>query len=248
MNLSDFSIKSLGKDLLEGKIFSNFVNEFMAELKEFLEKGDNRKNMDVEHQNKYSNYWQYQNFMEDKVAATIGLSRWGTDITYNDHLDKAVDESILELSKKEGTLYRKQFFANGSYRDGFYNIDKFENGKMTHTTIPRAAIPEEFENKDLIFQYKENGILKIRDDLKEDAIKLATQKSAYLRNKEQEINHEFKKEGHLYEAFEDDGYIFLKDLTEERGFSIEDIDFVVDNYQGEGKYKVINGEYKKIDR
>lgn len=25
------------------------------------------------------------------------------------------------------------------------------------------------------------------------------------------------------------------------------IDFVVDCYQGEGKYQVINGEYKKID-
>ena len=51
----------------------------------------------------------------------------------------------------------------------------------------------------------------------------------------------------MYEAFEDDGYIFLNDLTEERGFSIEDIDFVVYNYQGEGKYKVINGEYEKVD-
>ena len=53
--------------------------------------------------------------------------------------------------------------------------------------------------------------------------------------------------GHIYEAFEDDGYIFLNDLTEERDFSIEDIDFVVDNYEGDGKYQVINGEYKRID-
>lgn len=60
-------------------------------------------------------------------------------------------------------------------------------------------------------------------------------------------NNEYKKEGHIYEAIEDDGDVFLNDITEERGFGVEDIDFVVDNYNGEGKYQVINGEYKKID-
>ena len=228
MNLSDFNIKNLGKGLIKNK-------------------DDNKNNINVDNQNKYSNYWKYQNFMEDNVAATIGLSRWGADITYYDALGKAVDDSILELSKKEGTLYRKKFSANGSDSDGFYNIDKFENNKITHTTIQKNTIPKEFEDKDVIFQYKDNGILKIRDDLKEDAINLATQKAEYLRNEEHEINNEFKKEGHIYEAFEDDGYIFLNDLTEKRNFSIEDIDFVVDNYQGEGKYKVIIGEYEKID-
>ena len=242
MNLSDFNIKNLGKGLIENKVLSNLVNGFMTEIKEFLEKDDNKNNINVDNQNKYSNYWKYQNFMEDNVAATIGLSRWGADITYYDALGKAVDDSILELSKKEGTLYRKKFSANGSDSDGFYNIDK-----ITHTTIQKNTIPKEFEDKDVIFQYKDNGILKIRDDLKEDAINLATQKAEYLRNEEHEINNEFKKEGHIYEAFEDDGYIFLNDLTEKRNFSIEDIDFVVDNYQGEGKYKVINGEYEKID-
>ena len=52
---------------------------------------------------------------------------------------------------------------------------------------------------------------------------------------------------YIYEAFEDDGYIFLNDLTEERDFSIEDIDFVVDCYQGDGTYQVIDGEYRKIE-
>ena len=48
-------------------------------------------------------------------------------------------------------------------------------------------------------------------------------------------------------AVEDDGYIFLKDLTEKRDYVLEDIDFVVDCYQGDGKYKVSNGQYQKID-
>lgn len=247
MNLGDFSIKNLGKDLLQSKVLSDFVSNFINELKDYLEKGDDRNIMNLTNQNKYNNYWKYQNFMEDNVSAKIGLSRWGNDITYHDELSKAVDDSIIEIAENEDTLYRKQFMSNGSNNGGFYNIDKFENGKITNLTIPKSIIPSEFANKDIIFQYNDNGTIKVRDDLKEKAINLASQKVKNLRNKEQEINAEFKKEGHIYEAFEDDGYIFLKDITEERDFSIEDIDFVVDNYKGEGKYQVTNGEYKKID-
>ena len=247
MNLGDFSIKNLGKDLLQSKVLSDFVSNFINELKDYLENGDDRNIMNLTNQNKYNNYWKYQNFMEDNVSAKIGLSRWGNDITYHDELSKAVDDSIIEIAENEDTLYRKQFMSNGSNNGGFYNIDKFENGKITNLTIPKSIIPSEFANKDIIFQYNDNGTIKVRDDLKEKAINLASQKVKNLRNKEQEINAEFKKEGHIYEAFEDDGYIFLKDITEERDFSIEDIDFVVDNYKGEGKYQVTNGEYKKID-
>lgn len=247
MNLGDFSIKNLGKDLLQSKVLSDFVSNFIDELKDYLEKDDDRNIMNLANQNKYNNYWKYQNFMEDNVSAKIGLSRWGNDITYHDELSKAVDDSIMEIAENEGTLYRKQFMPNGSNNGGFYNIDKFENGQITNLTIPKSIIPSEFANKDIIFQYNDNGTIKVRDDLKEKAINLASQKAKNLRNKEQEINAEFKKEGHIYEAFENDGYIFLKDITEERDFSIEDIDFVVDNYKGEGRYQVINGEYKKTD-
>ena len=247
MNLEDFSLKNFGKSLLENKGVVNFANNFINELKEYLEKdkGQNMINLNVE--NKYSNYWQYQNFMEDNVAATIGLSRWGAVITYYNELDEAVDNSILELSEKEGPLYRKQFSANGSKNGQFYNVDKFENGKITHIDIPKEKIPTNFENEDIIFQYKDNGNIKIRSDLKKKVVDLASKKTVKLKEKENKRNNEYKKEGHIYEVFEDDGYIFLNDLTEKRYFSIEDIDFVVDNYQGEGKYKVINREYKKID-
>ena len=237
MNLSDFNIKNLGKELLSSKVLSNFINEFMEELKEYLEKGDNRNSMNVVNQNKYSNYWDYQNFIEDNVSANIGLSRWGTDITYNDKLNKAVDDSILELSEKEGTLYRKQFTANGSAN----------GGEITHISISEDKVPKAFQNKDIIFQFDENGDIKVRTDLKEKVVNLASEKSSELKEMERKRNNEYKKEGHIYEAFEDDGYIFLNDITEKRKNSIEDIDFVVDNYNGEGKYQVINGEYKKID-
>ena len=198
MNLGDFNIKSLGKDLIQSKVVSDFVNNFINELKDYLEKGDNKNMITVVKENKYSNYWKYQNFMEDSVSARVGLSRYGNDITYYDELNRAVDDSILELTRKEGTLYRKQFMSNGSNNGGVYDIDKFENGQIIHLTIPKDTIPSELENKDLIFQYTNKGTIKIRDDLKEKAINLASQKAENLRDKEKKINAEFKKEGHIY--------------------------------------------------
>lgn len=247
MNLGDFNIKNLGKDLTQSKVLSDFVNNFINELKDYLEKGDNKNIMNVNKESKYSNYWDYQNFIEDNVSATIGLSRYGTNITYYNELNKAVDDSILEISKGEGTLYRKQFSSNGSTNGGFYNVDKFENGEITHISISEDKVPKTFKNKDIIFQFNENGDINVRTDLKEKVVNLASEKSSELKVMESKRNNEYKKEGHIYEAIEDDEYVFLNDVTEERGFGVEDIDFVADIYNGEGKYQVINGEYKKID-
>lgn len=247
MDLGDLNIKSLGKDLFESKGFSDFVSNFINELKDYLEKSENKSVTNMNRENKYGHYWDNQNFIEDNVAATIGLSRWSTNITYSDELSKNVDDSILEIAEKEGTIYRKQFSANGSLNGQVYNIDKFENGKITHINIPENSIPRTYQNEDIIFRYNENGEIKVRSDLKEEIINVASKKSQKLKQEENEKANDFKKEGHMYEAFEDDGYIFLNDLTEERNFSIEDIDFVVDNYEGDGKYQVINGEYEKVE-
>ena len=55
MNLGDFNIKNLGKDLLQSKVLSDFVNNFINELKDYLEKGDNKNIMNVNKESKYSN-------------------------------------------------------------------------------------------------------------------------------------------------------------------------------------------------
>lgn len=225
---------------------SDFMQNFIKELGNFLE-NNNSSNI-VNETNKYSNYWNYQNFMEDNVAANIGISRWGADIRYHDELNNAIDDSILKLSENEGTLYRKQFMANGPTDNQTYSIDKYENGKIEHLILSADKVPKGFENEDIIFQYKPNGTPKVRNDLKEKTVKLASESSKHLKLNESEKTADYKREGHIYQVGEDDGYIFLKDLTEERNYVLEDIDFVVDCYQGEGKYQVIDGEYKKISK
>lgn len=223
----------------------NIIDKFINELSDFL-KNNSKENL-INETNKYSEYWGYQNFMEDNVAANIGISRWSADIRYRDELSEIIDNSILELSQKEGTLYRKQFMASGPTYNPRYSVDKFENGKIEHLIVSKDEVPKGFENKDIIFQYKADGSTKVRNDLKEKAIKLASKNAEDLKEKESELTSDYKKDGHIYQVGEDDGYIFLKDLTETRGYVLEDINFVVDCYQGEGKYQVINGEYKKID-
>lgn len=42
INLGDFNIKSLGKDLLSNNALSNFVNEFIKELSNYLQ--NNKEN------------------------------------------------------------------------------------------------------------------------------------------------------------------------------------------------------------
>lgn len=245
MNLNDFNIKKLGQNLSEDNVLNDFVNKFISELKEYFEKNSNKNVINIE--NQYSSYWDYQNFMEDNVAANIGISRWSADIKYCDELSDAIDNSILELAEKEGALYRKQFMANGPTDNPTYSIDKFENGKIEHLILPGDKVPKGFENEDIIFQYKADGSTKVRTNLKEEAINLAIPKTVDLKELENERNSEYKKEGHIYEAYEDDGYIFLNNVTEEQEFTIEDIDFATYNYKGDGKYQVINGEYKKIN-
>lgn len=113
----------------------------------------------------------------------IEISRWSADIKCCDELSDAIDNSILELAEKEGTLYRKQFMANGPTDNPTYSIDKFENGKIEHLILSTNKVPKGFENEDIIFQYKANGVTKVRTDLKEEVVNLASQKVVNLKEK-----------------------------------------------------------------
>lgn len=69
MNLNSLNIKQIGKDLLQSKTISNFTNEFIKELGEYLENKSGKEEISMNIENKYSNYWKYQNFIEDGVSA-----------------------------------------------------------------------------------------------------------------------------------------------------------------------------------
>lgn len=245
MDIGDLNVKNIGKELLENKAISNLVNKFIKELGEYL---NNTKEMDnILINNKYSKYWDYQNFIEDNVAANIGLSRTDTQINYYYELNEAIESTLQQISESEGVIYRKQFMADGSIGNQYFNVAKYENGNVTYMEIPEKNFPEKQKNQDVIFKMKDNGEIQIRQDLKRKVIDIASLKAKAIKDKELEKAKDFKEEGHIYEAFEDDEYILLNDLTNTQKSTFEDIDFIADKYQGEGKYQVINGEYTKIE-
>ena len=69
MNLNNVDIKEFGKGLLQNEKLSNFANEFIKELGKYLEAKIGKEGINMSIENKYSDYWKYQNFIEDNVSA-----------------------------------------------------------------------------------------------------------------------------------------------------------------------------------
>lgn len=69
MNLNNLDIRAFGKELFQNEKLTNFANEFIKELGNYLENKIEKEERNMKMENKYSNYWKYQNFMEDNVSA-----------------------------------------------------------------------------------------------------------------------------------------------------------------------------------
>lgn len=249
-------------------IESNNVDDLITDLKNYLENDfsvnknmiENKKQYNfIDLSERYQNFWEYKNDFEDNVCATLGISRYDRDIKYNEELYKAVEKSIFEITKREGTALYIATGPMGSLHtsdtgkmviDTVYDVNKYENGKIEYLkTMEIDSLPKDMDSdgnyRKIIYQINEDGKVKIREDLEDEIIKSACEKCSDLREKTVKEAKEYKKEGHLYEVHEFDGYTFFNDITEEN-YSFEDIDFVVDNFKGEGTYQVIDGEYTKI--
>lgn len=247
---------------------NNNVSDLITDLKNYLANDfsvnkntiENKKQYNfIDLSERYQNFWEYKNDFEDNVCSILGISRYDRDIKYNEELYKAVEKSIFEIAKREGTALYIGTGPMGSLHisdtgkmviDTVYDVNKYENGKIEYLKIMEIDnLPKDMDSdgnyRKIIYQINEDGKVKIREDLKDEIIKSACEKCANLREKTVKEAKEYKKEGHLYEAHEFDGYTFLDDITEEN-YSFEDIDFVVDNFKGEGTYQVIDGEYTKI--
>lgn len=238
------------------------VSNFIKDLKKYLEKCtkiENKQSNFIDQSERYKSYWDYQNSLEDNVCATLGISRCDREEKYFDKIYKAVDKSILELSKKEGTAIYVATGPHGSMQVSsngrniiktVYDVTKYENGKIENLkSMQMKGLPKNMDEngnyRNIVLQMNDSGKITIRDDLKSEIINSACEKCTELREETVKRAQDFKKEGHLYECREDDEFIFLEDITGNNDI-FEDIDFVVDNYKGEGTYKVINGVYKKI--
>lgn len=129
MNLGDFNIKDLGKNLNSNNSFSNFVNDFINELSNYLQ---NLKDKEQNNQSVDSVYKEMQEYYDERerIMNTTNLEE---DKTYvvsgiRDNAIKVVDiengnEIKVYISTDSETLDKLN--SNGIY-DRIYKMDKLE--------------------------------------------------------------------------------------------------------------------------
>ena len=129
MNLGDFNIKDLGKNLNSNNSFSNFVNNFINELSNYLQ---NLKDKEQNNQSVDSVYKEMQEYYDERerIMNTTNLEE---DKTYvvsgiRDNSIKVVDiengnEIKVYISTDSETLDKLN--SNGIY-DRIYQMDKSE--------------------------------------------------------------------------------------------------------------------------
>lgn len=129
MNLGDFNIKDLGKNLNSNNSFSNFVNNFINELSNYLQ---NFKDKEQNNQSGDSVYKEIQEYYDERerIMNTANLEE---DKTYvvsgiRDNAIKVVDiengnEIKVYISTDSETLDKLN--SNGIY-DRIYQMDKSE--------------------------------------------------------------------------------------------------------------------------
>ena len=129
MNLGDFNIKDLGKNLNSNNSFSNFVNNFINELSNYLQ---NFKDKEQNNQSVDSVYKEMQEYYDERerIMNTTNLEE---DKTYvvsgiRDNAIKVVDiengnEIKVYISTDSETLDKLN--SNGIY-DRIYQMDKSE--------------------------------------------------------------------------------------------------------------------------
>lgn len=72
MDLGNFSLKNLGKDLLENKTFNNFIRNFIEELSEYLQ-NNKKTDTDTDRIDKFNNEIQQYYDEREKIKTTTPL-------------------------------------------------------------------------------------------------------------------------------------------------------------------------------
>lgn len=129
MNLGDFNIKDLGKNLNSNNSFSNFVNNFISELANYLQNIQNKKenNESINTLNKEMKEYYDE---RERILNTTNLEEEKTYVVsgIRDNTIKVVDiengnEIKVYISTDSETL--EKLNSNGIY-DRIYEMDKYE--------------------------------------------------------------------------------------------------------------------------
>ena len=194
---------------------------------------------------KYNEYWSefYTEYttLADKVGQRLGLSP--SKGTKNSIINQTLEETFMELAKSEkNDIYKCN--SSDVFRRDYIAVYKYakDKTKSEYMNVPFEDIPDE-QIRDIIFVYNKDGSTTLREDLKEKAMELTTEKLKYLKEEEDKELQEFKQEGYLckYNELRKTLYSFQTEGV------VQDLDFAFNKEKGSGLYQVTNGKYEKIE-
>lgn len=200
------------------------TTEFLNQLKNSLEESKERE-CDI--------------FILDKIQDKNKLS-----IGTKNKMENEFDRILLDYSKE--TEEQGELYYIVEKRDNEYITYKYENGEDSVIKFTSSELPGDsgvnsilrFEGDKYIID--EKASTEIENRINEMADRLIEEQGKIL--------EEYRKEGHLYRVSENiNGSVFLRDMTEESDFEIEEVDFpeeLLDKATEGAIFEYIEEEYR----
>ncbi len=225
-------MKSVAKDILEEqKLDGGYKREF---TNNDLVVGDGYE----------GTYFEHPLDIKEKLGKEAGLPLTMINDLLENDINQIFENVASKLSEKD-TIYtilpKERFklyeFTNGQMKEKDFTSNQSDLGEEYGKILKENKSGELVEDKSATKLFQKEILQELKSNIK---------------TKYDNICDDYKKEGHIYEVEKnlDEDFIptiTLKDISQNRFFELEDLDFIENRYAGEGMYTVKNGEYYKID-
>ena len=225
-------MKSVAKEILEKQeLEGGYKREF---TKNDLVVGDGYE----------GTYFEYPLNIGEELGKKAGLPLTMINNFLENDINQVFENVAMKLSENH-TIYAtlpqnrtKLFeFSNSNVKEINYSGNLYNLAEQYGTILIKDKSGKLVEDKKLTKQFQKEILQELESNVK---------------NEYDKICNDYKQEGHIYEVEKalDENFvptITLKDISENRFFELEDLDFIENRYDGEGIYTVKNGEYYKID-
>lgn len=189
-------------------------------------------------------YFEYPLDIGEELGKKVGLPLTMINNFLENDINQIFENVAVKLSENHTiytTLPKNRYelfkFSNGNMKEEKYSGNLYDLAEQYGNVLIKDKSGKLVEDKNLSEQFQAEVLEGLKTNVK---------------NKYDKICNDYKKEGHIYEVEKalDENFvptITLKDISENRFFELEDLDFIENRYNGEGMYTVKNGEYYKID-
>lgn len=205
---------------------NDFVQNFMKEVKEYMEKARNEA-------------------MDMPILEQIRSERNMSTVSEN-KIRNSIDEILINYANEtleQGTMYF--VLSKSKYKENAYNVCEVIDGKVQTIPMAKSELPE---NIGVNSAFREDAGQFVLDNRATENIEKEIKEKAQKILIEQDINlSEYRKQGHLYVVTEEiNDKRFLWDLTDRPKHEIEEVDFpkeLLSQATAGTVWKYENGDY-----